>query len=104
MSTAILNQVANWLAEPFVRTGVYPNAEQALKHIFLDYIQRQIAWAEVAVQRYEQKHGAPFATWTRAIAGKATIADEDEWMEWEAVLDMLAGWRQIQAEIEQNYV
>ncbi|MGC9396215.1 MAG: hypothetical protein ACP5J4_15335 [Anaerolineae bacterium] len=100
--TITLDRVTSILTEPFVRTGVYSSPEQALKHIFLDYIQRQINWAKVELRRYEQRHGETFEEWTQALSGKATIAEEDEWMEWEATQDMLAGWQQIKTEIEQR--
>ena len=104
MSATTLTQVTSLLTQPFVRTGIYASPEQALKHIILDYIERQIAWAEAERRRYEQKHQCTFAEWSRALSGQATIADEDDWMEWEAILDMLDGWRQIKAEVEQSSV
>jgi hypothetical protein len=102
MSAATLTQSAYILTEPFVRTGVYASPEQALKHIILDYLDHQIAWAEAKLRRYERKYRRTFAEWSASLAGKATSAEEDEWMEWEATLDMLDGWRQIKAEVAQN--
>lgn len=99
-----LTQVAFLLTEPFVRTGVYSSPELALKHIILDYVERQIAWARAELRRYEQKHRQTFAEWTESLSGQATIADEDDWMEWEATLDMLHGWRQVKAKVEQSSV
>ncbi len=104
MSVTTLAQVASLLTEPFVRTGVYASPEQALKHIILDYIERQIAWAEAELWSYEHKHQHTFAEWTESLSERATITDEDDWMEWEAVLDMLDGWRQIKAKVEQSSV
>lgn len=92
------------LTEPFVRTGIYGSPEQALKHIILDYIERQIAWAEAELRRYEHKYQHTFAGWTESLVGQASITAEDDWMEWEATLDMLEGWRQITATIEKSYV
>ncbi len=104
MSVTTLAQTATLLIEPFVRTGVYASHAQALKHIILDYVNHQIAWAEAQLGRYEQKYQRPFAEWTRSLSGQAAIAEEDDWMEWEATLDMLSGWRQIKAEVEQSVV
>lgn len=104
MSTATLTQTVSLLTEPFVRTGVYANTQQALKHIILDHIERQIAWAEAEIRRYEQKYQCTFAEWSASLSGRATAADEDDWMEWEATLDMLDGWRQIKAQVEQSNV
>jgi len=104
MLAAMLTQTTHLLTEPFVRTGIYASPEQALKHIVLDYLDRQIAWAEKKIRRYERKYQRTFAEWTRALSGQATVTDEDVWMEWEATLDMLDGWRQIRAEIAQSDV
>jgi hypothetical protein len=92
------------LTEPFVRTGIYASSEQALKHIILDYIERQIAWAEAEIQRYEQEYQQTFAERTESLSGQATIAEEDDWMEWEATIDMLEGWRQIKVQVDQSSV
>ncbi len=104
MSTATLTQTIPVLTEPFVRAGLYPSPEKALKHIILDYVERQIAWAEAELRRYQRKYGQGFAEWTASLSGRATIADEDDWMEWEATRDMLKGWRQVRTEVEQSNV
>jgi len=70
MSATSLSQVAAILTEPFAQTGVYASPEQALKHIILDYIERQIAWAEAEIQRNEQKHQQTFYEWTESLLGQ----------------------------------
>jgi hypothetical protein len=102
MSATSLAQVAAILTEPFVRTGIYASPEQALKHIILDYIERQIAWTKAKIQRYEQKYQQTFAEWTEPLSGQATIAEEDDWADcyWqEHVLpgqaQPMGNWRQI---------
>jgi hypothetical protein len=104
MSTMAIDQVIPILTEPLVCTGLYPSPEQALKSIILDYIERQITQIEAELKRYEQKYQQTFAEWSESLSGRATIADEDDWLEWEANLDMLDGWRQIKSEIEQSNV
>jgi hypothetical protein len=100
MSTATLTQVASFLAEPLVRTGLYASPEQALKHSILDYIERQLAQAEANRAHYEQKYQRTFAEWSASLVGQATLAEEDDWMEWEATLDMVQGWQQVKAKVE----
>jgi hypothetical protein len=104
MPATTLTQAARLLTEPLVRTGVYASPEQALKHIILDYVERQIEWAEAEIQRFEQKHRCTFAEWTEALSGRSSVAEEDDWMEWEATIDMLDGWRRIKARVEQSDV
>ncbi len=99
-----LTQTAFLLTEPFVRTGIYASPEQALKHIVLDYVERQIAWASAEIGRYEQKYQQTFAEWTESLSGRASVSDEDDWMEWEAILDMLDGWQRVKTTVEQSSV
>jgi hypothetical protein len=61
----------------------------------LDYIDRRIAWAQTQVRRFEKKHGQSFAMYSQSLTGRATIADEDEWMEWEQ--DMPTSYDEIEA-------
>lgn len=103
MSTYQISQTIPLITEPLVRAGFYPTSEQALKHIILDYIDRRIAWAQAQVRRLEKKHGS-FAAYSRSLTEQATIVDEDVWMEWESLLDMLESWRQVKAEVQRSDV
>lgn len=102
MSTTHISQTIPLLTEPLVRAGIYPSTEQALKQIILDYVDRRIAWAQTKVRRFEKRHGQSFADYTRSLTGRATVADEDEWMEWESLLDMLESWRKVKTEIQRS--
>jgi hypothetical protein len=104
MSTYQIAQTIPLITEPLVRAGFYPSSELALKHIVLDYIDRRISWVQTQVRRFEKKHGQSFAVYSQSLAGQATIADEDEWMEWESLLDMLESWRQVKAEVQRSDV
>lgn len=104
MLTSEIAQTVPMLVEPLVSAGFYPTTEQALKHIVLDFIDRKISWAQAKVRRYEKKHGQSFAEYTAALTGRATIAEEDEWMEWESLIDMLDSWRQVKAEVQRSNV
>lgn len=104
MSTYQIAQTIPLITEPLVRAGFYPSSELALKHIVLDYIDRRITWAQTQVRRFEKKHGQSFAMYSQSLTGQATIADEDEWMEWESLLDMLESWRQVKTEVQRSDV
>jgi hypothetical protein len=104
MTATAIADIVPILTEPLVRTGLYPNAEEAFKHIVLDHISHQIAWAKKELQQYEQKYGQSFDEWSKSIEGRASVAEEDDWLEWEATLDMLAGWQQVVHAVEQSNV
>ena len=101
---ATFNSVAQSLTEPFVNMGLYASTEQALKHIILDYIERQIVGAETEIQQHEERHQLSFAEWTELLSGRATIADEDEWMEWVASRDVLSRWQRVREMVAQRDV
>lgn len=85
-----------------MRAGFYPTSEQALKQIILDYIDRRIAWAQARIRRLEKKHGQSFTSYSQALSGRASVADEDEWMEWESLIDMLDAWRKVKIEVQSS--
>ena len=99
-----MNQVMPILTEPLIRMGFHSTPEQAFRQIILDYINRQIAWSEANLRSYEQKYKKSFAEWSTSLVGQATVTEEDDWLEWEAILDMRSGWQQIKVELEQNHV
>lgn len=104
VATQMISQTIPLLTEPLVRAGLYPTQDQALKHIVLDYIDRRIAWTQSKVRRLEKKHGQSFASFGETLSGRATVADEDEWMEWESLLDMLESWGEVKAEVQRSDV
>ena len=104
MSTTVMDQAIPILTEPFVRAGVFSTSEQAMKHIVLNYIERQISWAEVEIEYFERKYKKSFAEWSKNLTGKATVAEEDDWMEWESLRDMVVGWRELKTEVEYSNV
>ena len=104
MSTLQISQTIPLLTEPLVRAGFYPTSEQALKHIVLDFIDRRIAWAQAKVRRFEKKHGQSFTAYTQSLSGRASSIEEDEWMEWESLIDMVESWRQVKLEVQRSDV
>jgi len=100
MSVTTLTQAATWLTEPLVHAGFYASPTQALQHIILDYIDRQIAVLEADCQRYERTYQATFAEWTAILIDYATPSHEDAWMEWEAARDILEAWQLVKQQNE----
>jgi hypothetical protein len=59
------------------------------------HIDQQIALYEERVKAFEVKHEMTFEEYTRHLRGKASIAEEDEWMDWEEALVFLRKWEKI---------
>jgi Arc/MetJ-type ribon-helix-helix transcriptional regulator len=98
---AALDKAIPILIEPLVRTGIYGSQEEALKNLVLRYVQEQIDDAEQQIARFQKKYGMGFEEWSDSLVGKATIEEEDDWIEWESARDMLESWQRIKADIEQ---
>ena len=93
-ATPIL-EYADRIFAPLVREGIFKSYDELLKSLLLDYIDRQIALFEGQARAFEAKHGMTFEEYTRSLRGKASIVDEDEWMDWEEALVFLRKWKKI---------
>ncbi len=88
------------IANTLVGLGRYPSQTDAIRAIALDQIDRKIALYERRAKRFERKHRAGFAAFTKRLQHRATIRQEDEWMEWETTLEMLNEWRNAKKALE----
>ena len=97
-ATPIL-EYADRLFAPLVREGIFKSYDELLKSLLLDYIDRQIALYEEQARAFEARHGITFEEYTRDLRGKASIAEEDEWMNWEEALIFLRKCNKIKRQI-----
>jgi len=58
-------------------------------------IDQQIALYEEQARAFEAKHEMTFEEYTHDLRGRASIAEEDEWMDWEEALVFLRKWKKI---------
>ncbi|MBC8262741.1 MAG: hypothetical protein H8E47_01270 [Anaerolineales bacterium] len=97
-TTPIL-EYADRLFTPLVREGIFRSYGEILKSLLLDYIDRQIALYEGQARAFETKHGMTFEEYTRNLRRRASIAEEDEWMNWEEALVFLRKCNKIKRQI-----
>lgn len=81
------------IVDSLVRTGHYETQADALRAIAMEQIKRKISSYERRIKRFERKHRTNFEAYTRRLRNRATVTQEDEWMEWESAVDMLEAWR-----------
>ncbi len=62
-------------------------------------IDQQIALYEEQARAFEAKHGMTFEEYTHDLRRRASIAEEDEWMDWEKALVFLRKWKKIKKQI-----
>ncbi len=87
-ATPILEH-ADRLFAPLVREGIFKSYDELLQNLLSDHIDRQIAIYEEQAKAFEAKHGMTFEEYTHDLRGRASIAEEDEWMDWEEALVFL---------------
>ena len=88
-----LKDISNIL-KPLITAGVYKDEKHALKDIVADYVQRKIDTYSTVILRMERKHGKDFKAFSTDIKYSASVAKEDDWMEWKAAITMKKAWHQ----------
>ncbi len=88
------------IANTLVGLGHYKSQSDALRAMALEQVKRKIAQFERRVRRFEKKHRTTFEKYGKRLRNRATIRQEDEWMEWEASIEMLDAWRKTKKVLE----
>lgn len=87
------------LAKPFVASGLYRSPEEFLKDIATSLAREKIKTYERTVKRFESKYNMSFKEFTEKSKDKARPRLEDDWMEWEASINLLKAWKKANREI-----
>jgi hypothetical protein len=92
------NRALEHLAKPFIESGIYESTAAFVSELLKDVAARKIKMYERKIKRYEAKYGS-FEDFSRKICGKATPVQEDQWMDWEAAINMLKAWKCVTSEL-----
>jgi hypothetical protein len=88
-SQEILEKVARGM----VATGVYKDITTAIQALAVEQVERKIAVYRKQVQSFEGKYNRSLEEHSRMLAGKASIPEEEDWMEWKGAAVMLDAWQ-----------
>jgi hypothetical protein len=94
--------VLTTIAESLVATKKYKNLNEALYALAIAEVDRKIAKYRRRISRLRKKHDMTFDEFTAHLRGRANIEQEDDWLEWEAALDMLSDWEATKKELRQS--
>jgi hypothetical protein len=87
--------VLKTVARELVQTGAYKDEQSALKAMAIELASKKIATYRRTVKRLQKKYNAQdLDEFTRRIEGRASLQQEDDWLEWKAAVEMLHGWQQ----------
>ena len=93
------HEVLESVARGMVAAGVYKDEEAAIKAMAIEQIERKITAYREQVQIFERKYQQTLDEHGRLLQGKATMEEEDEWMDWKSAVVMLDAWQKALQEV-----
>ena len=85
----VLNKVANSL----VAAKRFATVEDALWDMAISTVRGRATYYRRRVKKLENKYGMDFEKFTSRLKGKATPAQEDDWLAWKSARSMLTDWQ-----------
>jgi hypothetical protein len=92
-------EVLTTIARSLVMTQKYKDLDEALYALAIAEVDRRIAKYRRRIRHLMKKHGMTFKEFTTYLRGRATIEEENDWLEWEAAINMLADWEATKKEL-----
>jgi len=100
MSSTTSVDVLTTVASSLVVAQEYASVEEALQAMALSEVRRKIAYYRRRIQALERRHGTDFETFSARLQGRATPAEEDDWLAWRSANRMLADWQRTYEELQ----
>jgi hypothetical protein len=94
--------VLTTIAKSLVVTQKYKDLDEALYALAIAEADRKVAKYRHRISHLRKKYDMTFDEFTTHLRGRATIEQEDDWLEWEAALDMLSDWEATKKELLQS--
>jgi len=85
--------VLTTIARSLVVAQEHTSVEEALQAMALSEVRRKIAYYQRRIRALEHKYGTDFETFSARIQGRASPAEEDDWLAWRSAYRMLADWQ-----------
>ncbi|MEA1906864.1 MAG: hypothetical protein U9N12_07945 [Euryarchaeota archaeon] len=81
------------LAKPFLDIGLYNSPTTFFRDIIRDMVKHKLDHYECIIEKFERKYNMDFSDFSKKLERGAAIKEEDDWMEWEAAINMLGAWK-----------
>ena len=94
------NNVLIKIARSLVVSQKYASVQDALRGMAHSEVKRKIAYYQRRIRALERKHGTDFDTFSARLQGRATPAEEDDWLVWRSAHRMLADWQKTYKELD----
>lgn len=92
--------VLTTIARSLVVSQEYSSVEEALQAMAISEVRRKIAYYRRRIRALERKYGTDFETFSMRLQGRATPAEEDDWLAWRSAKRMLADWQKTLEELQ----
>lgn len=98
------NTVLTRVAHSLVASKRFATVEDALWDMAISTVRGRVSYYRRRIKRMENKYGLDFDKFTARLKGKATPAQEDDWLAWKSARSMLADWQKTHQDLlhEQN--
>jgi len=94
--------VLETVAKGMVTAGLYKDIGAAIRALAVEQVERKIAAYREQVQEFERKYHHSLDQHSRFLEGKASMEEEEEWMEWKSAAVMLEAWQKALQEVLQS--
>jgi len=87
------------VAKGMVATGVYKDVKTAIRALAVEQAEKKIGAYQKQVQGFEQKYRHSLEAHSQVLEGKASMEEEENWMEWKGAAVMLEAWKKALQEL-----
>jgi hypothetical protein len=100
MTTETLSEdVLNKVTRSLVIRQKGATRDQALQQLALAAVSDKIAHYRRRIRKLGRKYSTDFSGFTDLLRGKATPAQEDDWLSWKTATRMLADWQRARQDL-----
>lgn len=75
-----------------ILNGLYKDEISALKDITIFYVQSKVKQYSNQIQEFQKKYNLTFDEFTKSIKNNASMAMEDDWLDWKISVEMKNAW------------
>ena len=93
MATTLPANILNTVAGSLVATQKFATVDDALWELARTAIRGKVNHYRRRIRRFENKYGMDFDTFSARLKGRATPAEEDDWLAWKSAQRMVADWQ-----------
>ena len=93
------NSVLNKVAGSLVAAKRFATVEDALWGLAISAVRGKVTYYRRRIRKMENKYGMDFEKFNTRLKGKATPAQEDDWLAWKSARSMLADWEKTYQEL-----